>query len=334
MPTRPNFSTARPSLTGMLLAAAALTALATTARAQEPAPGVSPTTPQSLARPAATEDSDALRLTFSLEGTHQFRTDLRTDTGEYQVSRLNSGTGLSYRLNPSITLSLDTSSEVSWYEFKNATTLLSPPPGAASSAKPFHVMYSTSINPGIRYGIDEHWFVLGGGILQVAGDRHADIFDSISGGGFVAGGYRFSDDLTIYGGLLAKSELEDDALVVPLIGVNWKITDQLRLDTRGLGFILSFQLAPTVRTFIDGTYESRTYRLSDDNFLPEGIIRDRQIPIALGVAWKPLPTLEFTGRLGVIAWQEFTIDDKNGNRINRFRSDPTPFVGLRAEFSF
>lgn len=320
----------------LTISAAAVLAIGGSALAQSPAPGVNPTTPGNLsANPNATKKPDSPEAekspwSFRLSGggVYQFETDLRGNPGSYSVARGDTAFGLGYRVSESLRLTLDVGTEVSWYEFDNATTVLAP------SAKPFHVMYQTDINPGIRFDIDDNWFVLAGGIIQFSGERKADTGKSFTGGAFGAVGYKISDDLTLYGGVLGKSRLEDDALAVPIIGVNWRITENLRLDTRGLGAVLTMTVKPGLRVFVDATYESREYRLSDESFLREGVVRDRQIPIGVGAGFDLCKNFTLTVRGGVNVWQQFTVDTDNEVRVNRFRSDPTGFIGLRGEIRF
>jgi hypothetical protein len=314
----------------LLVACVASLTLGSHAVAQDPGPGIAPTTPDSLGKRIEAENPWLISLTTG--GTHQFSTDLRGNPGSYQVSRLSSGVGVGYRLNADVRLSLDLGSEISWYDFENATTVLPPPAGV--SAKPFHVMYDTSINPGVRYSIDKDWFVFAGGIFQFAGEREADIGDTFTAGGFVGAGYRVDENLTLSAGLLAKTSLEDDVSAFPIIGVNWKITDNLRLDTRGLGATLSLKVSDPFTVFLEAFYESREFRLSDENFLRKGVVRDRQLPVALGVVWRACEGFTLTLRGGVVAYQQFDILNQDGNRQNRFRSDPTGFVGIKGEFKF
>ena len=308
---------------GMVLASFVLMGSAV---AQEAAPGVAPTTPTTLTRPDDAKSPWVVSLSGA--GTHQFSTDLRGNPGSYQVSRLRSGVGVGYRLNDDLRLTLDVGSEVSWYDFDNATTVLPP------SAKPFHVMYDTTINPGAVYSIDKEWFVFVGGILQLSGERQADVGDSFTGGGFIGAGYKVDENLTLSFGLLAKTSLEDDVEAFPIIGVNWKITEKLRFATRGLGATLSLKVSEPFTVFIEAFYESREFRLSDESFLRKGVVRDRQIPVAVGVTWLPVPSFSLTVRGGVVAYQQFDILNQDGNRQNRFRSAPTGFVGIKGEFRF
>lgn len=55
-------------------------------------------------------------------------------------------------------------------------------------------------------------------------------------GGLMTGfSYRFSDRLTIGPGIGVFNQIEDDATVVPILLIDWKITDRLSFGT-GSGF--------------------------------------------------------------------------------------------------
>ena len=116
--------------------------------------------------------------------------------------------------------------------------------------------------------------------------------------------------------------------------MNWQISDKVYLNTDRLGARLSAQVAPDWTFSIFGRYELREYRLDSDSSVPDGVMRDTRVPIGVGVAWEPCKRFRLGLDGGVIVYQEFIFDDKNGNRVAKDRADPTGFVGISAQIRF
>ncbi|MEM9702408.1 MAG: hypothetical protein AAF907_08195, partial [Planctomycetota bacterium] len=101
-----------------------------------------------------------------------------------------------------------------------------------------------------------------------------------SGGGFAGARYQFSDDLAVTLGAAVLSQIEDDVLPIPLLGIEWQINDQLRLDALGTEATLSYDIFSdadygTLSTTATVAYDFRSYRLSGDNSVaPDGVLDD------------------------------------------------------------
>lgn len=281
-----------------------------------------------VSTPAARSREGSLTLTLAPLVEHTFETDLDEGPGDFSVTRGGLNFGVAGMATPSLRLALDGEFEASYYRFRNATGLF---PG---TDRPFNDVYQLQLTPTATYIIDRQWSVTGGGFVTFAGEGEADVGESITGGGLALASYSFSEDFTLSFGVLATSRLEDDALVLPIIGVRWKITPTVRLETRGLGVVVTADLSEAWAVTLDGGFESREYRLADESPLPEGVVRDRRAPVAVGVIYKPAPWVELTLRGGATVWQEFEIDNAAGDEVAEVESDPAPFVSFRATLRF
>ncbi len=275
-------------------------------------------------------EGEAGGISFTLEpvGEITFSGDLKRGGGSVSVYRGGVNLGLSTALNEQIRLNLRVESESSSYDFSNATGLI------AGTSKPFNDMYSVRVSPSVAYFIDGEWSVVGAGLFEIAGEGSADVSDSITGGGFALVRYAFSEDFSLALGIAAISRLEDDVFAVPLIGIEWQITPEVKFETRGLGGNLTAKLDDEWSFFLEASYETREYRLADDSPQPEGVARDQRVPIGVGVRYRPAGWLECTLRGGASVWQEYQIDDRNGNEISEVRTKPAPYIGLAVEFRF
>lgn len=282
----------------------------------------------SAPRPAVAErESKDVGVRLRLDGQHAFRADL-DDRGDVAVTRLDGELGLDFGLTETLRLTTDWRTERSWYDFDNATGFV------AGFSEPWDDVIEHELGVGLLGRIDERWSWFARGFVNSAGEDSADFGSTITGGG--AGGlrYAFSETFALSFGALGRSRLEDDAIVIPIIGVNWTISEKLRFDTRGLGARLSYQLTEPVGLFLQGGYESREFRLDDEGAAPEGVGRDARAPIAAGIAWRPNPNFALEAFGGYQVWQEFELLDGRGNRLAEIESDPAPIAGVSLEIRF
>ncbi len=124
--------------------------------------------------------------------------------------------------------------------------------------------------------------------------------------------------------------------MLPLIGVEWQINEQWRLETTRLGVRGSYKASDQLSVFADGGFDFREYRLKDNlpGGLGGGIMRDNAGVFGLGVQWKPANGWTIEGVAGLTFAGETRFDDANGNRIREVDSDPSPFIGLSDKWEF
>lgn len=335
------------TLATLLAVAGQALAQASTPPASQPKPATS-ASPAAASKPAAKSEpllnpgqisaatepgafrEDRGPFSFALEADAQidFSADLRDSLGSVSVYRVSPGASVGYAINDRIRIGADFNTEFSWYDFDNATGII---PG---TAEPFDSTSSYTLSPSIGIGLDERWSVRAAGIFNWSQEGSGPDSEGFTGGGLGVVRYKFSDSFALSGGLLATSRLEDDARIIPLIGVEWQINDMLRFETRGLGAELSAKVHPAFQVFLDGGYNSREFRLEDTNLLPEGIIRDRRAQVGVGVRWLPTQYVQISLKGGAVVWSEFRVDDRFGNELRTIEADPTGFIGLMGVIRF
>jgi len=79
--------------------------------------------------------------------------------------------------------------------------------------------------------------------------------------GFFGGAYEWTDRFTISFGLYYQTELEDEDIILPVAGIDWKVTDRLRFRTAN-GMFLSYDFFGDTRSIMEVNfqYNSRQYR--------------------------------------------------------------------------
>jgi hypothetical protein len=297
--------------------------------ADMPAPPSTPREPVSGARTVP----EGQRLTFTLIGAGDvmFRTDLDDSPGDVSIVRAGGGLEVGVPIGDRARLSGLFFGEQSWYDFKNATGLV---PGTDD---PLDEAYRLVLRPLLSWQIDERWGVFGAASLNWGAENGGDLSDAFTVAGFGGVRYSFSDKLSLSLGGGAATQLEDSTEFIPVIGIDWQIDEATRLSTtgvEGIGARLTHGFADAWAVTLQAGYESREFRLADDNALSEGVLRDRRVPIGVGVAWTPSHAVSVEVMGGVVGWQELRFDDRDGNEVSEVNGDPAGFLRVMVRVAF
>jgi len=188
------------------------------------------------------------------------------------------------------------------------------------------------------YTIDDRWAALGGLYFRISGENNADFSDSFTWGGYIAGQYKASKDFSVTLGVRATERLEEDWRILPALALDWNVSPTVRVQVvpavGGAGFRVTSEINEKVSFLIDGEYQTREFRLNDEAPLAEGVVRDSRVQLGLGVIWEPCDKVQITARAGMVAWQEFTIDDSDGDQQSEVNTDPTPYIFLGGRITF
>lgn len=309
----------------LFLTVAILSAAAHSAHAQSSPPVGGPV------QQAAKASAEGVSVQLRGRGTFTFEADVDDTEGSVSVGRAGFGVGISFQPWERARLSLGVDEEVSWYLFDDARGIVPNLPGVGD---PFELGLTTTFSPRLSVQHDERWGWFVAGIIEFAGDPDADIGDSGTYGGFAGARYAFSETFGLSFGIGAKTRLEDDTLVIPLIGLDWKVTDQVTISTEGTVGKIAVKLDDQWSVNLTGGWELRDFRMDDDSPVPDGVLSDSRIPIAVSLEWQLSQMCSLTLTGGAVVWQEYEIRNRNGDDINEINTDPAPFVGIAAQFRF
>ncbi len=279
---------------------------------------------------AAAGPKTRITLDFGTEYTAGSFSDI---SGDLDVLRLSTDLTITHRLGLRRQLSVTVAQERSQYDFDDATGIV---PADPADRDPLSDAQSLSISPmlGGREADGFGWFVLGS--VEWAGEPGAVFDDSVT---FALGGgasWQINDDLRLGVGVIGSTRIEDNARVIPFPIVEWTIAEDwtLSVGTRGAGGALTYKAREDLSLALEVGYESREYRLDDDNAFSNGVFQDRAVPVALAAAWSPSEQITLTGRVGALAWGEAEFLDSSGNRVNREDRDAAFLIGLDLGFAF
>ncbi|MCJ7715191.1 MAG: hypothetical protein MUO54_01555 [Anaerolineales bacterium] len=257
---------------------------------------------------------------------HQMDTDI-DNGGSFSVNRFFIQGGPTYVSDKGTSISLAVGYGFDGYNFSGNTGF--------GGQNPWEDIHSLRFSIPLRWKINEQWTGFVSPTIRFTGEKEADFDNALTGGGFVAFSYRYGDRLTIGPGIGVLTQLEDSTRVIPILIINWKITDTLSLNTgRGIGATLgpglTFDWRPS-RTWsfsIGGRYERLRFRLDEEGAVPNGVGDDRSFPIFGGITYSFTPMIRIGVLGGVEVGGELRLEDENGNTIINEDHDPTGFLGI------
>lgn len=269
-------------------------------------------------------------LAFETLGMYLDGADVDGSTGDVDIARLGATLRFRHSLSEALTLTGSFRHEWSDYDFEQAAGLFT---GASNAETPFDAVSESGITLGLTAQLDDQWSLFANGVIGAGYESGADFGDSIFGGGFGGFGYRFTDDFSMTLGVGALTRLEDDALVIPLIGFRWQIQDDLRLESEGISTRLVWEANDDLELSAFGRYSSRDYRMDDDNpYLPEGAFSDNRIVIGAAADWQVAERFTLKLEAGASVWQEYKFFNSSGDELSTRETDPQ--LMLRAGFEF
>jgi hypothetical protein len=328
MPALLSASAVAPSARGLL----ALLALSVAGVAQaQTTPAAEGEAPAALATP-----SNPFRLSIGGGYAHQFATDVEDAPGEVSIDRAYASLSSTFGLNEDLSLGVRLAWEGGWYDFDGANPL------AIGGVSPWKAVHGIQLGARLNWTLDAQWSVGVGVFGSAAGESDADVGDALTFGGSVSGAWRANDRFTIGAGILASTQIEEDALIIPLLIIDWRITDAIRLSNvtgpeaypTGAGLELSCTALEGFDFGIGGRWESRRFRLDDEGPAPEGVGEDEGLGLWLRAGIRPTDALRIDLLAGLMLGEELELDDRDGNTIASIELDPSPFVGAFVSFRF
>jgi hypothetical protein len=283
--------------------------------------------PDAAARPAR------LPLLLSAGGEYQFSAGI-DNAGDFNVTRGRAGIGTRFPLGERLGVGVSAAYDFADYDFDDAAVF-----GGGEPWGDIHTWRFMAVG---NYAVDEHWFVFAGAVAGIALERGADAFSSCTGGGFVGGGYRASDRLSVQLGLSVTSQLEDDPQVLPMFTLDWQFDERWKLHAGALEFGVTDAVGVGVTYRLDDQwslgaragYVRQRFRLDGSGFAPDGVGEDDRAKAALVLRWQPRPGLQVSILGGVALGGELQVEDEGGRHLFNEDYDAAPFVGARVSWQF
>lgn len=193
----------------------------------------------------------------------------------------------------------------------------------------------------LQYALDDEWSFYAIPSLRFNAETGASLGDGQTTGLLAGATYRVSERLTIGPGIGIFSELEDDASIFPLLLVDWKITDNLSLETgrgfaasRGPGLQLRWAYSSRWQFALGARYESTRFRLDDTGPAPGGVGEDKAVPLfaVADLALSADTTLSLFGGAEVAG--VLRLEDATGRLVSASDQSTAPFLGASFRVRF
>ena len=292
------------------------------------APPPTPPAPTPEEEAARRREMSRIRITPRAFAEHTFTSELDDVPIDVSITRGGAGLSIAAPLSQRLRFSVGLDGEISNYDFDDVFNLIE------TIGDPFAEAYRASIRPQllIIQSPRTAWFI--GGIAQTAGTFDADFGDTLTGGGFGGIRYQVTEEFAVSVGAGVTTRLEDDPLLIPIIGLEWDVGKGVAITSEGLGLTLNAGVSDQVSFLLSGGWELREYRLEQDNPVPLGVLRDSRGLLGAGIQWRPMPNISVELLGGAVVWQEFRIDDQEGDEIAELNTDPAPFIRVSGRITF
>ncbi len=305
------------STLSILLAVIAVAPFSTPASAQEGNEAV-----------LAAEDSRSLNVTLIPRLRYQFDTGLDAANGDFRVFRGGVGAKADWKATDRMTVSFGLGYEYSNYDFSRPNAFI------AGAASPFEDIHILDLGLTAYVGIDEQWSWFAGVNGRVAGESGVDVDDAGTIGGVGGLVWDLGDDRSIAFGLNVMSQIEDDALILPIINVNWKLDERWRFASSGAMGEFIATIDGQNEIAFGAAWENRRFRLDDSAPQLAAVIEDTSFPLFVRFAHRPDDSITINLIGGVVVWQEFEVSNRNGLATRDFDADPSAFLGLSVNIAY
>ena len=262
---------------------------------------------------------------------HQFDTDIGSN-GEFRLDRALVRADVKKKVSETVTLGMGANYDYSDYSFSDDDH--SPLSG------PWDEVHALNLSVNALFTLDKNWKLFVAPSVGVAAESGADWGDAMVYGGTVWASRRFSPSLTLGlgAGVFSKPE---EVSAFPLIIIDWKITDRLRLSnplqagpTGPAGLELSYEVTKGLTIAAGGAYRSTRFRLEDSGPVPDGVGEDKSFPLWARFSAKvgKAGTLSFFG--GAMVGGKMLVEDSRGHELSDEHYDASPFLAATISFKF
>jgi len=269
----------------------------------------------------------AWRWTLDLYGRYGFEADLET-SGDVTTGRTGAIVGTGGRLGERGLLRINIRTETSTYDFEGAGALGTGPDGPLDNG------YDISIRPVYIHQVNQEWGWVLSPFFRFSGEKDVSFSEAIQYGGFAGARHVFSEQFNLTLGIGAQTRFEDSALVIPYIAFEWNPSETLSVESDGLGVTATRRLNDEWAARVFARWEPRDFRLADDGPIPDGVLRDEEVLVGVGLTWTPSQRATLVLNLGATVYRELETLNDSGRTIEREEADPAPYIGARFTWAF
>jgi hypothetical protein len=194
-------------------------------------------------------------------------------------------------------------------------------------------LWDLGIAASLNGDLTDKWTASFGLIGSAGFEDGASFSDSLNGGGFASVGYRWSKTLKTSIGGLALSRNNEDALIVPTIGLDWQVSEGTLVRIKGLEARVQQRVSDGFDVFFRGEFDPGGALLKDRSNTPVTSFYDKGFRAGIGFDWNLNKALKLSVDGGV-AFHEISTRDDNGTELSSEWLDPAPYASVMLTFEF
>lgn len=182
-----------------------------------------------------------------------------------------------------------------------------------------------------RHQLGEKWTAFAVGDMTFSTENQAAWNDGMTYGGLLAVRQQVNKSFAWQIGIIARTRLEDSALVLPIPGIDWKINDRLALRT-AQGVTLSYDLSGNKHWLFDvgANFENRIYRMNSSSQLSDGIFIDRSIPLVTAITYQLWRGAFIKCSVATPFYRRYKFCASDGTTVESLDSNFYPFCNISA----
>ncbi|WP_419661559.1 hypothetical protein Dvar_19940 [Desulfosarcina variabilis str. Montpellier] len=205
-------------------------------------------------------------------------------------------------------------------------------------------LWDEIVRPGISipiiYNTANRWRLMAIPSLEFAGASGAETSESLSYGTVLLAMHAFGPNLMmgLGGGVFDRL---DEWEVFPFLAIEWKLSDQLKLNNpfeAGPAGPAGLELVYTPTEHLEmgagGAYRSYRFRLDDSSAVADGIGELETWVAFLRVGWRFGERYQLDLNGGALFDSKIKVDDQDGNHLGETDTDTAPFVGMTIKGKF
>lgn len=283
---------------------------------------------------AAGEQGGRLPMTATVGFAEQFNTKIDDNNGvnnaSFSISRFNVGLkapvslGNGYQLANSFRYGSD------YYNFNGV------------SPRPWRDINTLQAASVLAKRLDETWTVYGGGFLKLSSASDVALGKGATAGLLAGFNYKVNDTLNLGAGLGVASQLQDKALIVPLITARWQFADDWSLNagltdvaTTGYGAEAKWHFNDAWDFGFGVQYHNSRFRIeSPDGSGGDGVGQEKAAAIYADATWHATPKVDLNGFAGFTGGGNLKIYNNSRTEIAEPNYKTAAILGVKASVRF
>jgi hypothetical protein len=133
----------------------------------------------------------------------------------------------------------------------------------------------------------------------------------------------------------------EEVSLFPLVIIDWKITERLRLSnpfsggpTSPAGLELSYAFNKSWEIACGGGYRSYRFRLKNEGIASNGILQEKAVPVWGRITLKSGSLVKIDLNTGAFLLGKLKIADREGHEISEDQYNTVPFIALTVSLMF